>query len=155
MCDFTPATTVTLAKSVQAPGMARAFVRQAACPEHAEQAEAAVELLVSELVTNAVLHGESPIWLEIQCAVHEVRVGVHDGDKTKPVQMTADGMGLLLVDKVARDWGTDLLDDGKAVWCVVPTGCMPQQHPVAWATARQSRSPVWPEGDSELWRQPR
>ena len=43
-------------------------------------------LLVSELVNNAVVHGEGEPTVEIQRAGHGLRIGVHDSRLTIPPQ---------------------------------------------------------------------
>ncbi|WP_195210413.1 ATP-binding protein [Actinomarinicola tropica] len=79
-------------------------------------------LLVSELVTNAVVHARSGCEVVV---VHEslgVRVEVSDQDRHHdPVQQPLDlvsphGRGLLIVDRVATAWGTVHEDGGKRVW---------------------------------------
>jgi anti-sigma regulatory factor (Ser/Thr protein kinase) len=77
----------------------------------------AVELLVSELVTNCVLHagaGPSDIWeLELSASPEGVRVEVVDPGPgfTPPEQLPTPGaggkFGLFLVDRVADRWGVD------------------------------------------------
>lgn len=80
-----------------------------------------LELLVSEVVTNAVLHGRSDVHLEL--AVHGRRVGVRVGDdnsRRPRVQKNdagaLDGRGLAILDVVARRWGVDDAPVGKVVW---------------------------------------
>jgi hypothetical protein len=132
MCEHTPVATMTLSRSLRAPAHARQFVLRNACSRHAGSAEAVLELLVSELVTNAVLHGEPPIRLEIECSVHEIRVAVHDADVSKPVRLSDHGLGLLIVDKIAHAWGTDPTPLGKTVWCTLPSGYLPGQRLGSW-----------------------
>ena len=47
------------------------------------------ELVVSELVANAVCHGETPIWMRLSFAGGELRVEVHDGGAGRPVRKHA------------------------------------------------------------------
>jgi anti-sigma regulatory factor (Ser/Thr protein kinase) len=79
-------------------------------------------LLVSELVTNAVVHTGSECsltaWYD---QVEGLRVEVRDGDSHRARLLTGPdsdtgGRGLLLVDRLASRWGTDMLDTGKVVW---------------------------------------
>jgi anti-sigma regulatory factor (Ser/Thr protein kinase) len=85
-----------------------------------------VLLLASELVTNAVLHGAEPIQLQLHRRGATVWVGVSDGGVPFAVtpapawSRTAEGgRGLLLVDALASDWGSQSQGDaspGKTVW---------------------------------------
>lgn len=78
-------------------------------------------LLVSEVVTNAVLHTDSAGVLRLSELDAGVRVDVADESTTRPTLGTVDlaagsGRGLHLVDKLADAWGIDLREDGKVVW---------------------------------------
>lgn len=80
-----------------------------------------IVLAVSELVTNAVEHGEGDVALRVQYADNELRVAVSDGNPTpaslrSPGDDDDSGRGLLLVTVLAHKWGTS--DDGKTTWCV-------------------------------------
>lgn len=79
-----------------------------------------IVLAVSELVTNAIEHGEGDVALRVRCADNELRIEVTDGNPTaaklRPAgQEDVSGRGLLLVAVLARDWGVS--DDGKTTWC--------------------------------------
>lgn len=87
-----------------------------------EDGEVAV-LLVSELVTNAILHGRAPLELRALAAGAGVRVEVHDHEPTRPPILRHDedltepgGRGLQLVDTLADRWGWAENDCGKVVW---------------------------------------
>jgi GAF domain-containing protein/anti-sigma regulatory factor (Ser/Thr protein kinase) len=76
----------------------------------------------SELVTNAVLHGEPPFVVRLGRVGQVVRVEVEDASRVAPVRPfattdTMTGRGIALVDAVAQRWGVDQLPDGKVVWC--------------------------------------
>jgi anti-sigma regulatory factor (Ser/Thr protein kinase) len=78
-------------------------------------------LLVSELVTNAVVHARGPICLTVHTDAHWVRIEVEDPVHRRPVLRAAtldalDGRGLLVVDKLATDWGTEQRATRKVVW---------------------------------------
>jgi hypothetical protein len=82
-----------------------------------------LRVLVSELVTNAVLHGLPDIRLNV-CTVAALRVRfeVFDGSDAlpeirKPSIESRSGRGLKIVDAIATDWGARRLLDGKVVWC--------------------------------------
>lgn len=61
------------------------------------------ELVASELVTNAICHGEAPIWMTLSADDGILRVEVHDGGAGRPVRRypgSGDecGRGLALLD---------------------------------------------------------
>lgn len=81
----------------------------------------AAELMVSELVSNAVVHGSSPIDLELLKADDIVKATVTDRGAGRPVpkEPGADephGRGLLIVRLLAHDWGVEDFEAGKSVW---------------------------------------
>ena len=86
-----------------------------------DDAIADAELLVSELVTNAVLHARSETRVTIQRDGSTVRISVYDTSRARPRLRqlgpeSVTGRGLLLVDRIARRWGVEPEDDGKSVW---------------------------------------
>jgi GAF domain-containing protein/anti-sigma regulatory factor (Ser/Thr protein kinase) len=81
-------------------------------------------LAASELVTNAVLHGEPPVELRVLHVPGGIRVEARDGSRVSPVRPlattdTMTGRGIALIEAVSARWGVDQLPDGKAVWCEV------------------------------------
>ena len=86
------------------------------------------ELGVSELVTNALLHGEPPIQVRVRGTVEHPRIEVRDSSLEAPILPTATemdendellltyGRGLALVARGADAWGAEIEDDGKVVW---------------------------------------
>lgn len=80
-----------------------------------------IELLVSELVTNAVCHAGSHGELRLAELDDGVHVGVTDASTDSPAvplvdPTVASGRGLLLVRELSDAWGIDRRDDGKVVW---------------------------------------
>ncbi|MEY2571173.1 MAG: hypothetical protein QOE63_1523 [Acidimicrobiaceae bacterium] len=82
-----------------------------------------VELLTSELVTNAVLHSGTACELRIICTDDDtVRVEVADGSRQRPKirrnadPLALDGRGLQFVERLATRWGVDVDPLGKMVW---------------------------------------
>lgn len=78
-------------------------------------------LLVSELVTNALLHAGSAVSVAVSDTEGCVRVEVADTSPVHPRQrhnslVSGTGRGLVLVDRLARGWGAEQRDTGKAVW---------------------------------------
>ena len=81
-----------------------------------------LELLTTEVVANAVLHGEGPVCIDLTCEDGWVRVSVGDADPRRPVVRhvgagATGGRGMALVDALADRWGADAAPGGgKAVW---------------------------------------
>jgi anti-sigma regulatory factor (Ser/Thr protein kinase) len=78
------------------------------------------ELLVSELVTNAILHARSTATVNIE-REPELRVSVCDHSTAVPRvrnygPTAVTGRGMLLVDRISRRWGVDISGNGKCVW---------------------------------------
>ncbi|TPQ20375.1 ATP-binding protein [Streptomyces sporangiiformans] len=96
-----------------------------------------VLLCVSELATNALLHGVPPgrgFHLRLfPYGDGALRVEVHDsGDGEPRVEWSEgeSGRGLLLVSSVADKWGVAERDPGKIVWCeFAPAGRWPPTAP--------------------------
>ena len=76
-------------------------------------------LLVSELVTAAVLHVRGPVDLVVRKVRRAVRVEVLEGDARRRQPLDLDegvGHGFRLVEAVATRWGIDQTGDGQTVW---------------------------------------
>jgi anti-sigma regulatory factor (Ser/Thr protein kinase) len=77
-------------------------------------------LLVSELVTNSVLHAGSTISLTLRGRAHAIRVEVTDTSAEAPVRPDPDvavsGRGMAVIASLASSWGVEERSDGKAVW---------------------------------------
>lgn len=89
-------------------------------------------LVVSELVTNAVLHARTPIVLRGETEAARARFEVHDQQRRPPVMKpyaldSITGRGMGLVDALADDWGVVPSATGKTVWCVV--SAVPTESP--------------------------
>lgn len=101
-------------------GQARAFVCEHAPPLPEDTADT-LQLLTSELVTNAVLHARSAIEVGITVGLVSVLVTVHDEDlphaEQRPYAQREGGWGLGLVRALAEEWAMELHPgDGKTVW---------------------------------------
>ena len=80
-----------------------------------------VQLLASELVTNAVVHARTTIELVLTQCHDVVRLEVHDRRVSlEPVTPVERGRGLQLVEDLAQQWGIVDDDSGKSVWLEIP-----------------------------------
>ncbi|WP_375803617.1 SpoIIE family protein phosphatase [Streptomyces sp. A012304] len=86
-----------------------------------EEAAFVTELVVSELVTNAIRYGEPPIRMRL---IRDTSLicEVSDASSTAPHLRRArafdeGGRGLLLVAQLTQGWGTRHTTDGKTIWC--------------------------------------
>lgn len=80
-----------------------------------------LNLLVTELVTNAVVHGGTEADLKLLLDSARLRVEVRDGSSAQPklknYSTTATtGRGMQIVDALADRWGTRQEEHGKVVW---------------------------------------
>jgi PAS domain S-box-containing protein len=89
-----------------------------------EETTFTTELLVSELVTNAIRHAHEPIQLRM-ILDGVLSTEVFDGSSSAPQLRRADrydedGRGLMLVAQLAERWGTRHTDKGKIIWAQQP-----------------------------------
>ncbi|WP_329066917.1 ATP-binding protein [Streptomyces sp. NBC_01429] len=134
-----PLTRIPLPHRPEASPRARRHTREVLALRRVDgELAAAVELAVSELVTNAVRHGvclcgctRGPVSLALLRAEGRLRVEVADPSRTPPRWPTGiesvdaetaaeaeEGRGLLLVTALAADWGDRAGPvRGKVVWC--------------------------------------
>jgi anti-sigma regulatory factor (Ser/Thr protein kinase) len=119
-------------------GQARRYARWVLGTWQLESMADTVELLVSELVTNAIkatgvtdedpdydrLVGKvKPIYLCVSAQTETVLIEVWDTSTTRPLKRAAtdrdeDGRGLTLVQALSKEWGCEVLETGgKIVWC--------------------------------------
>ena len=108
----------------QTAGQARRLARRALSRWGLEELSDSVELLVSEVVTNAVRYAERPITLRLlrtdtlRC---EVGDDVPQLPRLRQARATDEGgRGLYLVNRLARRWGATRLSTGKVVWFELP-----------------------------------
>lgn len=111
-------------RTVQAADVPR--VRSAVSDQlrHLALSEAVIDvatLLLSELVTNAMRHGNLPITCSAILSGQRIRVEVCDASANPPVVVEAapdaiGGRGMKLVAALADEWGWQRTDEGKCVW---------------------------------------
>ncbi len=80
-----------------------------------------IVLLLSGLVTNAVVHAQSAPRVSVRLLADRVHVEVtdQDPDEARALALTSDGTsgrGLAIVESLSMGWGTALLPAGKVVW---------------------------------------
>jgi anti-sigma regulatory factor (Ser/Thr protein kinase) len=80
-------------------------------------------VVISELVTNAVVHGKAPIQVSLGWDGACLRIEVFDHDprasriQARPATKSGEsGHGLRIVAAVAEHWGVRGTDEGKSVW---------------------------------------
>lgn len=78
-------------------------------------------LLVSEIATNALVHGSGRVKVRVLGSGARIRIEISDESsdvpQPQPASPTAEGgRGLALVDALSAAWGTRPLPDGKTVW---------------------------------------
>lgn len=101
-----------------------------------------VELVLSELITNAIRHGSDPIRVRL-IRDRSLICEVADGSSTSPhlrYAATTDegGRGLFLVSQIAERWGTRYTAQGKVIWAEL---VLPE------VVAKPGRKPPGPDGD--------
>jgi two-component sensor histidine kinase len=91
-----------------------------------------LDLIVSELVANAVVHARTPLHVEVSSDESSIRVEVADGSDDEPVPGGSPGLpgglGLKMVDRVASAWGSTVAPGarGKTVWARLDVGRPPR-----------------------------
>jgi len=104
-------------------GAARRFVRDVLMSRQvADGVVDTVELLTSEVVTNAIVHGRSGPQLVVEVEGEGVRVAVRDLSPELPVRRLSSlddvsGRGVVIVEELASAWGVERQANGsKQVW---------------------------------------
>lgn len=147
---------VPLIPGPDAASVARAHLRAAISSWRLPVDTDVAVLLVSELVTNAVTHGDdgtgtgarggtgggTSVTMLVRCSAGELRVEVHDRSRDMPVLVSLEvpddsetGRGLMLVDTLAAEWGYYRTPGGKAVYFTLPLQDSPRASPNGVAQA--------------------
>src|SRR3954463_6500048 len=143
------AAAMSLAPDPGAPQQARRFIAATLEDPGLDETREVAELLVSELVTNAIVHAASPVEVEIERDDTGVLVRVRDAD-TGPLVMRAGGVseldegggGFLLVDRLAESWGTEHHGGRKCVWFRLATAPQPAELPKSNSTTTTDIGPA-------------
>lgn len=112
----------TLDPDVSSSAAARRFMEETLRRWSCSEVLDVVNLLVSELVTNAVVHGGSEADVSVVLTPTALRVEVADRDEYVPTPKTTEdgwatsGRGLALVETMSRAWGIEVLPVGKVIW---------------------------------------
>jgi anti-sigma regulatory factor (Ser/Thr protein kinase) len=116
---------ITLSASPTSAALARQFTRRALGDYESETVDT-VQLLVSELSTNALRQGGSLPGLEIEMDLDRgsIRVTVSDNSPAAPLIRAGNayaegGRGMQLVEALSQSWGWAPMSDGKCVWFIV------------------------------------
>lgn len=113
---------LTLPRDTASASVARAWVATMCTRWGCERELDQIMLVVSELVTNAVLHARSGCTLRLSRRGDAVRVDVVDGgegspDPYQPDENAEHGRGLYLISAMSSAWGVEpITSGGKSVW---------------------------------------
>ena len=85
-----------------------------------------VRLVVSELATNALVHGQTPFVVTLSREDHTVRLTVRDhsewvASRGPAMVLPVGGRGLGIVNVLSRDWGVARAEGSKTVWALFDT----------------------------------
>jgi anti-sigma regulatory factor (Ser/Thr protein kinase) len=102
-------------------GAARAFVRNFLDLNAVNCERDAAVTVISELVTNAVLHGVGPVHVTVSLAADELRLAVEDASGAIPQPREPELAGqterrIAVVHGLTSAWGVESTARGKRVW---------------------------------------
>ncbi|MGP3952979.1 SpoIIE family protein phosphatase [Streptomyces sp. 7N604] len=89
-------------------------------------------LVVSELVTNALVHTQGPVRLDLRLTADRLRIAVSDSSPRAPAKPvivdweSTGGRGILLVEAMSASWGSVPVSGGKQVWSEI---VLPSREP--------------------------
>lgn len=94
------------------------------------------QLVVSELVTNALLHAGPPVRVVVHVAPPSARIEVHDPSPVLPIALRVGddamtGRGMRIVGTLATAIGADPTPEGKCLWAEVEVGAARPDRPGA------------------------
>lgn len=105
---------------------ARLLIRDSLVAAGREDLVETAELMVSEIVTNALVHAATPIEVSFSFVGGGLRVEVTDGSPHKPTLRgygpnAGTGRGIMLLEELVDEWGVVPDDPGKTVWFQIAT----------------------------------
>ncbi|WKD36166.1 SpoIIE family protein phosphatase [Streptomyces xanthophaeus] len=107
----------------KAPALARHLIRAAVAAWGARHRADEIELAADELMTNALVHTDGGGHVSMRLTAQgRIRIEVEDDSSALPRRREAgdwavSGRGLMLVDRLADEWGVEPRGGGKCVWC--------------------------------------
>lgn len=112
---------LTLSDEPDAASRARRFVQAALDGTRFEVRADDAVLVVSEMVTNALLHAEPPVSVDLVVLEEHLRIEVRDGAHRPVVETPSStysttGRGLSVVEALSARWGMEPEGGGKLVW---------------------------------------
>jgi len=116
---------VVFPRDIDAVGAARRWLAEFLDGHHRSAAQTQdAELVVSELVTNALRHGLGDVVVRSALDDDVLQVAVTDSGPELPELQPVDpdrigGVGLQIVDRLASKWGVAAFPGGKTVWAVL------------------------------------
>lgn len=131
---------VVLGPDPQSAAAARDFLRCTCLQWGLEATLEAALLVVSELVTNAVVHARSQVTVRLRLRSDHLLVEVEDEDDRLPVLHkhtdweALGGRGLTLIDALSARWGSQPCPFGKIVWAELPLVADPSVRSRAQST---------------------
>ncbi|WP_380170437.1 ATP-binding protein [Kineococcus sp. DHX-1] len=120
MCEWFPSAESAVVVDRSAARYARRFLDDHWCVEHAALLRGHADLVVSELVTEAVSHGTPPVVLRVDCeGADGVVIEVSDRDPNGPHFQAVgpdEAHTTNLVEVLSDEWGVRTRPGGKTVW---------------------------------------
>lgn len=140
-----------LAPHPESVGEARRMVRRSLARAGRDDLAETAGLLVSEVVTNALVHAGTPIDVTVSVTADGLRVEVEDGSPHLPSRRdyaptAGTGRGMMLLEQMVDDWGVVAGDHGKTVWFTLTSSDQSPGGHSTWeggtATAPESATTV-------------
>lgn len=125
MASTAGAPRIILQPHTESPRRARELVGEALDEQVDREIREDAAVVVSELVTNAVIHAGTTVAVRIHLLDEGgVRIEVADSRSWPPVPRrlapeSVGGRGLVLVEALAGKWGVDPTPEGKVVWAEI------------------------------------
>lgn len=115
-----------LDRSMDATVTARQLVDRACRDWGQEALSDSAQLIITELVSNAVRHAGTEVDISVSLLQRYLRLSVRDGSRELPRHNTSEdplreeGRGLTVIAALATGWGSTPTKDGKVVWAALP-----------------------------------